>query len=71
MNKMYKTDPNQPKPATVAQTSDDKVVELETKLRRLTEQFNKLQSDFDRLSRNVRRQGSDVNTIFGRINRVK
>lgn len=71
MNKMYKTDPNQPKPAPVAQTSDDKVVELETKLRRLTEQFNKLQSDFDRLSRSVRRQGSDVNTIFGRINRVK
>ena len=71
MSKMYKPDPNQPKPEPIARSNDDKVVELETKLRQLTEQFTKLQSDFDRLSRNVRRQGSDVNTIFVRINRVK
>ena len=71
MNKMYKTDPNQPKPSLVTQTSDDKVVELETKLRQLTEQFNKLQSDFNRLYRNVRRQGSDVSTLSNRIDRVK
>lgn len=71
MSKMYKPDPNQPKPAPIARTNEDKVAELETKLRQLTEQFSKLQADFDRLSKNVRRQGSDVNTIFGRINKVK
>lgn len=67
---MYKPDPNQPKPEPIARSNDDKVVELETKLRQLTEQFTKLQSDFDRLSRNVRRQGSEVNSIINRVSRL-
>lgn len=70
MSKMYKPDPNQPKPEPIARSNDDKVVELETKLRQLTEQFTKLQSDFDRLSRNVRRQGSEVNSIINRVSRL-
>lgn len=70
MSKMYKSDPNQPKPEPIARSNDDKVVELETKLRQLTEQFTKLQSDFDRLSRNVRRQGSEVNSIINRVSRL-
>lgn len=67
---MYKPDPSQPKPEPIARSNDDKVVELETKLRQLTEQFTKLQSDFDRLSRNVRRQGSEVNSIINRVSRL-
>ena len=67
---MYKPDPNQPKPEPISRSNDDKVVELETKLRQLTEQFTKLQSDFDRLSRNVRRQGSEVNSIINRVGRL-
>lgn len=68
---MYKPDPNQPKPIPSVHNSDNKVEELEAKLRHLTEQFSKLQADLDRLSKNVRRQGSEVNSIVGRINRVK
>jgi molecular chaperone GrpE (heat shock protein) len=71
MTKMYKPDPNQPKPALATHNNDHKVEELEAKLRQLTEQFNKLQAEFDRLSKNVRRQGSDFNTLSSRINRVK
>lgn len=74
MNNMYKPDPNQPKvvPTQTSETSEtSKVTELENKLRQLTEQHNKLQADFDRLTRSVKRQGSDVNSIFGRINQVR
>jgi molecular chaperone GrpE (heat shock protein) len=70
MNNMYKPDPNKLKPIPAVHTGDNKVEEIEAKLRHLTEQFSKLQADFDRLSKNVRRQGSEVNTIFGRINKV-
>lgn len=71
MKKMYQLDPNKPKVVHTQASESSKVVELENKLRRLTEQHTKLQSEFDRLTRSVKRQSSDVNTIFGRINRVK
>lgn len=71
MSKMYKSDPTQPKPEPIANTGDSKITELETKLRRLTEQFTKLQTDFMRLSRSVRRQTSDISTLSNRVNRVK
>lgn len=71
MNNMYKPDPNQPKVVPTQTSETSKVTELENKLRQLTEQHNKLQADFDRLTRSVKRQGSDVNSIFGRINQVR
>jgi peptidoglycan hydrolase CwlO-like protein len=71
MSKMYKPDPNKPKVAVPAQNNQVTVQELQDKLRQLTEKHNNLQADFDRLSRSVKRQGNDVNNIFGRINRTK
>jgi molecular chaperone GrpE (heat shock protein) len=72
MSKMYKPDPNQPRTENLKtnDTSENKVVELENKLKRLTEQFTKMQADIDRLTRAVKRQGSDVNGVIGRLNRV-
>jgi molecular chaperone GrpE (heat shock protein) len=73
MSKMYKPDPNQPRTEAVSidkATSDGKVVELENKVRRLTEQLTKMQAEIDRLTRAVKRQGSDVNGVIGRLNRV-
>ena len=69
---MYKPDPNQPRTENLKtnDTSENKVVELENKLKRLTEQFTKMQADIDRLTRAVKRQGSDVNGVIGRLNRV-
>jgi molecular chaperone GrpE (heat shock protein) len=73
MSKMYKPDPNQPKTENLKtnDTSENKVVELENKLKRLTEQFTKMQADIDRLTRSVKRQGSDVNGVIGRLNQVR
>ncbi len=70
---MYKPDPNQPKTENLKtnDTSENKVVELENKLKRLTEQFTKMQADIDRLTRSVKRQGSDVNGVIGRLNQVR
>lgn len=68
---MYKPDPNKPKVAIPVQNNQVTVQELQDKLRQLTEKHNNLQADFDRLSRSVKRQGNDVNNIFGRINRTK
>lgn len=72
MSKMYKPDPNQLKTQTVGtDKSDSKVVELENKLRRLTEDFTKMQAELARMERAIKRQGSEVNTIIGRINQVR
>ena len=72
MSNMYKPDPNQPKTESVKNdNSDSKVLELENKLRRLTEEFTKMQDELARLSRAIKRQGSDVNNIIGRINQVR
>lgn len=73
MNKMYKPDPTQLRTENLNtyNKSDNKVVELENKLKRLTEQFSKIQSEVDRLTRTVKRQGSEVNTVIGRINQSR
>ncbi len=72
MNNMYKPDPNQSKTEAVSiDKTDSKIIELENKLKRLTEQFTKMQADIDRLTRSVKRQGSDVNGVIGRLNQVR
>ena len=72
MSKMYKPDPNQPKTEAVSiDKTDSTIIELENKLKRLTEQFTKMQADIDRLTRSVKRQGSDVNGVIGRLNQVR
>jgi molecular chaperone GrpE (heat shock protein) len=72
MNNMYKPDPNQPKTEAVSiDKADSKIIELENKIKRLTEQFTKMQADIDRLTRSVKRQGSDVNGVIGRLNQVR
>jgi molecular chaperone GrpE (heat shock protein) len=72
MNNMYKPDPNQPKTEAVSiDKADNKIIELENKIKRLTEQFTKMQADIDRLTRSVKRQGSDVNGVIGRLNQVR
>ena len=72
MNNMYKPDPNQSKTEAVSiDKADSKVIELENKIKRLTEQFTKMQADIDRLTRSVKRQGSDVNGVIGRLNQVR
>ena len=69
---MYKPDPNQLKTEAVSiDKTDSKIIELENKLKRLTEQFTKMQADIDRLTRSVKRQGSDVNGVIGRLNQVR
>jgi molecular chaperone GrpE (heat shock protein) len=69
---MYKPDPNQPKTESVnTDKSDSKVVELENKLRRLTEDFTKMQAELARMNRAIKRQGSEVSTVIGRINKVR
>ena len=50
---------------------DNNVVELENKLNRLTDQFTKMQTEVARLTRLVRRQGSDVNNVISRVNRTQ
>lgn len=65
---MYKDDPNQPKKPVVIKTDDNKkVAELENKLRRLTEQFGKMQYEIDRLTRLVKRQGSEISSLINRV----
>jgi peptidoglycan hydrolase CwlO-like protein len=72
MSKMYKLDPFSPKPEPAILTEDDKkIVSLESKVNRLTEQVTRLQSDLTQLSKTVRRQNSDINNILSRINRLK
>lgn len=64
---MYKPDPNQPKVEKVAPTQSNdnaKIVELENKLRQNNEQLMKLQAEFDKLNKMVRRQAGDINALF-------
>ena len=71
MTQMYKPDPNQPRTENINAKPDNKVAELEKKLNRLAEQFTKMQTEVDRLTRLVKRQGSDVNNVISRVNRTQ
>ena len=68
---MYKPDPNQPRTENINAKTDKKVSQLENKLNRLAEQFTKMQTEVDRLTRLVKRQGSDVNNVMSRVNRTQ
>jgi len=68
---MYKPDPSQPRTENINAKPDNNVVELENKLNRLTDQFTKMQTEVARLTRLVRRQGSDVNNVISRVNRTQ
>lgn len=69
---MYKLDPSSPRPEPVTLTEDDKkVLSLESKVNRLTEQVTRLQSNVDQLAKTTRKQNNDINNILNRINRLK
>ena len=71
MSKMYKSDPNQPRTENINTTPDNKVVELENKVNRLIDQLTKMQTEIDRLTRAVKRHGSDVNGVINKVNRIR
>ena len=71
-NSMYKLDPSSPRPEPVTLTEDDKkIVSLESKVNRLVEQVTRLQTDYNQLSKIVRRQNGDITNLLSRVNRLK
>jgi predicted nucleic acid-binding Zn-ribbon protein len=71
MAKMYKPDPNDPKPVRVEEITDEKKVkELEKKVNQLIEQLGTLQRELTRTSRTTRKHTNEISSLSSAVARI-